>query len=132
MSLNDLISDVLSRIRNGQKARHSHVFAHSSKAIKSVLDVMIREGYISSYEEFEDRPGVKTLRIDLKYFEGQPVISEIKRVSKPGRRVYTSIKDLFKVFSGLGISILSTSKGMLSDEEARLHRVGGEIVCTIF
>jgi len=132
MALNDLISDVLTRVRNSQKAGHSYVVTPSSNAVKSVLDVMVREGYIKSYEEFELRTGINNLKIDLKYFEGEPVIKELKRVSKPGRRVYTSIKRLSRVFGGLGISVLSTPKGMLSDEEARLQQVGGEVVCTVF
>lgn len=132
MALNDLISDVLTRVRNGQKAGHSYVVAPSSNAVKSVLDVMVREGYIAAYEEFEVKTGINNLKIDLKYFEGEPVIKELKRISKPGRRVYTSIKKLSRVFGGLGISVLSTPKGMLSDEEARLQQVGGEVVCTVF
>lgn len=132
MALNDLISDVLTRVRNGQKAGHSYVVAPSSNAVKSVIDVMVREGYLKGYEEFELRAGINNLKIDLKYYEGEPVIKEVKRVSKPGRRVYASIKKLPKVFGGLGISVLSTPRGMLSDEEARTHQVGGEIVCTVF
>lgn len=132
MALNDLISDVLTRVRNGQRAGHEYVVTPCSNSIKGLLDVMVREGYIQGYESFEVRPGINNLKVDLKYSSGQPVIKELKRVSKPGRRVYTSVRLLPKVFSGLGISILSTPKGMLSDDEARMQKVGGEIICTVF
>jgi len=132
MSQNDLVSDVLTRIRNGQSSGRKTVLAPSSKMIKGILEVMIREGYINGYEEFSLREGVNNVQIELKYFEGVPVIKEIKRVSKPGRRVYRSIKDLRKVFGGLGINVLSTPSGVLSDEESRLRNVGGEVICTIF
>jgi small subunit ribosomal protein S8 len=132
MALNDLISDVLTRIRNAQKALHASVYSPSSKAVKSVLDVMVREGYIEGYSEFEIKPGIYNLKIDLRYHAGEPVIADLKRVSKPGRRVYSSFKKMPKVAGGLGISVLSTSKGMLSDNEARNSHVGGEVVCTVF
>ena len=99
---------------------------------KNVLEVLKREGYIRDFSEIEKQPGINFFEIQLKYYEGRPVISEIKRVSKPGRRVYSSIKNLQKTYNGLGISILSTPRGVLSDNEAREANVGGEILCTVY
>lgn len=131
MAMNDLLSDMLTRIRNGQKARLARVSAPASKLLGNVLDVLTREGYIRGYER-RDEDGKGYYDIELKYFEGQPSIKEIKRVSKPGRRVYTAIKDIKPVYNGLGIAILSTSVGVLSDYEARQKQVGGEYLCKVF
>ncbi len=132
MALSDPIGDTLTRIRNGQRARKSAVTAPASKLRENVLGVLQREGYIRGFERYNVRPGVDELRIELKYNEGEPVISRITRVSKPGRRVYAKIKDLPRVYNGLGISILSTPQGVMSDHEARDANVGGEVLCQIF
>ena len=132
MSLSDPIGDLLTRIRNGQQAGKSSVLAPASKQRENVLRVLEREGYIRGFERSNQREGVDELKIELKYNEGEPVISQIMRVSTPGRRVYAKIKDLPKVYNGLGISILSTPRGIMSDSEARQANVGGEIICQVF
>jgi small subunit ribosomal protein S8 len=132
MSMSDPLGDMLTRIRNGQMAKKSAVVAPASKLRANVLDVLKREGFIRSFEEYEDRPGIRELKIELKYHEGSPAIQEISRVSKPGRRVYSKIKDLNKVYNGLGISIISTPRGVMSDAEARVANVGGEVLCQVF
>ena len=132
MTMTDPLSDLLARIRNGQQAKKSTVMSPASKLRASVLEVLKREGFIRGYFEREVRPGVSEIEIELKYHEGQPVIREINRVSTPGRRVYSAIKDLPRVYDGLGISILSTPRGVLSDSEARDQNVGGEILCQVF
>ena len=132
MTMTDPLGDMLTRIRNGLKARKDVIFAPASKNRQRVLDVLEREGYIRGYERVENANGHPELRIMLKYFEGDPVISSITRVSKPGRRVYSSVGDLPRVHNGLGISIVSTPKGVLSDAEAREQNVGGEVICTVF
>lgn len=131
MAMNDLLSDMLTRIRNGQKARLARVSAPASGLLGNVLDVLQREGYIRGYER-RDEDGKGYYDIELKYYEGQPSIKELKRVSKPGRRVYINIKALKPVHNGLGIAILSTSQGVLSDYEARQKHVGGEYLCSVF
>jgi len=132
MSLSDPLGDMLTRIRNGQRAHMTSVESPASKLRASVLEVLKREGYIRGYSEQELRPGIAQLRIELKYHEGEPVIKTISRVSKPGRRVYSKIKDLPRVYNGLGISILSTPRGVMSDNEARAANVGGEVLCRVF
>ncbi|MGY0791789.1 30S ribosomal protein S8 [Azospirillum argentinense] len=132
MSLSDPLGDMLTRIRNGQHARMSVVQSPASKLRSNVLEVLKREGYIRGYFEEELRPGIKNLKIELKYHEGEPVIKQIARVSKPGRRVYSKITDLPRVFNGLGIAILSTPRGVMSDNEARAANVGGEVLCRVF
>ena len=132
MSLSDPIGDMLTRIRNGQLAHKATVTSPLSKKRKNILDVLQREGYIRGYSESEERPGIKNLTIELKYFEGQPAIKEIARVSTPGRRVYSKIKDLSRVYNGLGVSILSTPRGVMSDQEARAAHVGGEVLCRVY
>jgi small subunit ribosomal protein S8 len=132
MAMSDPLGDMLTRIRNGQRARMSVVSSPHSKLRSNVLDVLQREGYIRGWSESEMRKGLHELRIELKYHEGEPVIKEIKRVSKPGRRVYTKIKDLPRVYNGLGIAILSTPQGVMSDTEARTANVGGEVLCRVF
>ncbi len=132
MAMTDPLGDMITRIRNGQRAGKNAIVAPASRFRSNVLAVLEREGYIRGYEQYELRPGINELRIELKYFEGQPVIREIKRVSSPGRRVYSKIADLPKVYNGLGISILSTPRGVLSDAEARDANVGGEVLCQVF
>ncbi|QQS11770.1 MAG: 30S ribosomal protein S8 [Rhodospirillales bacterium] len=132
MSMSDPVGDMLTRIRNGQSARLDSVTAPSSRLRANVLDVLQREGFIRGYFEEELRPGVRELRIELKYDSGRPVIREVTRVSKPGRRIYSKIADLPKYYNGLGISILSTPRGVMSDNEARAANVGGEVICKVF
>lgn len=128
----DPLGDMLTRIRNGQRAQKSAVRSPASKLRARVLDVLKREGYIRNYETIDVRPGIRELSIELKYHNGEPVIRELKRVSKPGRRIYAGVKDLPHVYNGLGIAILSTPRGVVSDAEARELKVGGEILCTVF
>jgi len=131
MALTDPLGDMLTRIRNGQQARKDSVVSPASKLRARVLEVLAREGYIRGYEE-EALGAAKGLRIELKYFEGQPAIRHVARVSKPGRRVYSGAKELPRVRNGLGITIISTPKGVLSDAEARDQNVGGEILAEVF
>ena len=132
MSMSDTLGDMLTRIRNGQTTNKKVVDAPASRFRKNVLEVLKREGFIRNYEEKEAKPGINFFEIELKYYKGKPVITEIKRVSKPGRRVYSSIKNLQKTYNGLGVSILSTPRGVMSDNEAREANVGGEVLCTIY
>ena len=132
MSMTDPLGDMLTRIRNGQRARKSSILSPASRLRNNVLDVLKREGYIRNYSQREVRPGISEIEIELKYHEGEPVIREISRVSTPGRRVYSKIKDLQRVYNGLGIAILSTPRGVLSDTAARDQNVGGEVLCQGF
>jgi small subunit ribosomal protein S8 len=132
MSMSDPLGDMLTRIRNGQRANKSVVAVPASKLRSNVLDVLQREGYIRGYSWSEIKTGIAELNVELKYSDGQPVIREISRVSKPGRRVYAGIKKLQPVYNGLGISILSTPRGVMSDNEARAANVGGEVLCQVF
>lgn len=132
MSLTDPVADLLTRIRNGQRAGKATITTPASGLRENLLRVLEREGYIRGFERYEVRQGIEELRVDLKYNEGTPVINKIERVSKPGRRVYAKIKDLQKVYNGLGISILSTPRGVMSDQEARQANVGGEVLCQVF
>jgi small subunit ribosomal protein S8 len=132
MSMTDPVSDLLSRIRNGQQAHKDSVVSPASKIRANVLEVLQREGYIRGYSRSDAPPGINEFKIELKYVDGEPVIREITRVSKPGRRVYSRIADLPRVYNGLGISILSTPRGVMSDNEARAAHVGGEILCRVF
>jgi len=132
MSLSDPLGDMLTRIRNGQIAKMAVVECPSSAFRKRVLDVMQREGYIRGFTEVQKAGTQPVVEIELKYHEGEGVIRKISRVSKPGRRVYAGIKDFGRVFNGLGVSILSTPRGVLSDNEARSQNVGGEVLCRIF
>ena len=132
MSMTDPIADMLTRIRNPQLRGKSKVVTPASRIRGSVLDVLESEGFIRGYAAVEHGSGKKEFEIELKYYEGEPVIREIKRVSKPGRRVYAGVSNLPTVYNGLGISILSTPKGVMSDGEARTQNVGGEVICTVF
>jgi small subunit ribosomal protein S8 len=132
MTMSDPLGDMLTRIRNGQRARQAVVATPASKVRANVLEVLKREGYIRGFSREDLRPGVAELKIELKYVDGEPVIREIARVSKPGRRIYSRIADLPRSYNGLGISILSTPRGVLSDNEARAAKVGGEVLCRIF
>lgn len=130
--VNDPVGDMLTRIRNALMRGKSKVTSPSSKLRASVLDVLAKEGYIRGYSRTDYGNGKSDLDIELKYYEGEPVIREIMRISKPGRRVYSSVRNLPNVANGLGISILSTPKGVMADHDARAHNVGGEILCRIF
>lgn len=133
MSVVDSISDLITRIRNAQMALKKTVDSPLSRVREELVKVLLDEGYIRGYSIVEcEKTKHKFLHIELKYYEGRPVISEIKRVSKPGRRIYSSIKDLPFVKNGLGINILSTDKGIMSDTNARKQSVGGEIICSVF
>ena len=132
MTMTDPLGDMLTRIRNGQRARKDSVLSPASKLRTRVLDVLQREGYIRGYATLEHPSGRSEIEIELKYFDGEPVIREIERVSKPGRRVYTSVKNLPRVNNGLGISVLSTPKGIMADHSARDANVGGEVLFTVF
>jgi small subunit ribosomal protein S8 len=132
MSMTDPLGDMLTRIRNAQRAHKPSVAAPASKIRANVLEVLQREGYIRGYTRSDVRPGVVELNIELKYVDGEPVIREISRISKPGRRIYSKINDLPRVYNGLGIAILSTPRGVMSDNEARAANVGGEVLCRVF
>ena len=131
MLMNDPLGDMLTRIRNAQMRKRPNVKTPASALRRRVLDVLVEEGYVRGYSEVEFN-GKAEFEIELKYFDGQPVIREIERVSKPGRRVYSSVKSIPRVADGLGVSILSTPKGVMSDHEARNQNVGGEVLCRIF
>ena len=132
MTMTDPLGDMLTRIRNGQQARKTKITSPASRLRTNVLEVLKREGFIRGFSEQKIRTGISEIEIELKYHEGDPVIREISRVSTPGRRVYSKIKDLSTVYDGLGISILSTPMGVMSDNEARDANVGGEVLCTVF
>ncbi|RCS24088.1 30S ribosomal protein S8 [Phyllobacterium salinisoli] len=132
MSMSDPLGDMLTRIRNAIGRKKSRVLTPASKLRARVLDVLQSEGYIRGYSQTEFENGKSEIEIELKYYEGAPVIREITRVSKPGRRVYVSVKSIPQVANGLGISILSTPKGVMADHEAREQNVGGELLCRIF
>ena len=131
MALTDPLGDMLTRIRNGLQAKKDSVLTPASKLRVRVLDVLQREGYIRGYSEEQMGPAAG-VRIELKYFEGQPAIKHVARVSKPGRRVYSGATELPRVMNGLGITIVSTPRGVLSDAEAREHNVGGEVLAEVF
>lgn len=131
MSMNDPLGDLLARIRNAQLRNKSKVTSPNSRLRVRVLEVLRNEGYIRAYTEVE-REGRSEVEIELKYFDGEPVIREIERISKPGRRVYTSVKNLPRINNGLGVAIVSTPKGVMADHDARDANVGGEILCTVF
>src|SRR6266853_4641061 len=132
MALNDPLGDLIARIHNAQMRKKSKVSSPASRLRVSVLDVLKNEGYIRGYASVDHANGRSELEIELKYFDGAPVIREISRISKPGRRVYASVKNLPRVNNGLGISVLSTPKGIMADHDARDANVGGEILFTVF
>jgi small subunit ribosomal protein S8 len=132
MPMNDPLGDMITRIRNAQLRNKPKVSTPGSKFRESVLEVLKSEGYIRGYAAVEHAGGKNELEIELKYFDGAPVIREIARVSKPGRRVYASVKNLPRVNNGLGVAILSTPKGVMADHDARDANVGGEILFTVF
>ena len=132
MSMNDPLGDMLTRIRNAQMRRRPKVSTPASKLRASVLDALAEEGFIRGYARIEQKGSVPEFEIELKYFNGQPAIKEITRVSKPGRRVYSPVKDIKSVANGLGVAILSTPKGVMSDVRAKEENVGGEVICNVF
>ena len=132
MALNDPLGDMITRIRNAQMRSKPKVSTPGSRLRVSVLDVLKNEGYIRGYATVEHSNGRTELEIELKYFDGEPVIREISRVSKPGRRVYASVRALPRINNGLGIAIVSTPKGVMADHAARDANVGGEVLCTVF
>lgn len=132
MNINDPIGDLIARIRNGHKAKKAFILCPASKLREAVLKVLQEEGYIRGYDRSKNTEGHDQLRVELKYSEGQPVIQIMSRISKPGRRVYSSIRELKPVFNSLGINILSTSQGVMSDVKARKLNVGGEVICSVF
>jgi small subunit ribosomal protein S8 len=132
MAVNDPVGDMLTRIRNAQMRRKTTVSTPGSRLRAHVLDVLQSEGYIRGYSTTEYGNGRTEFSIELKYFDGQPVIREISRVSKPGRRVYSSVGNMPRVANGLGVTILSTPQGVMADHEAREKNVGGEVLCTVF
>jgi small subunit ribosomal protein S8 len=132
MATNDPLGDMLTRIRNAQMRRRPKVVTPASNLRAHVLDVLAEEGYIRGYSRVDHKNGQSELEIELKYSNGQPAIRQIKRISKPGRRVYSQLKDLPTVANGLGVAILSTPKGVMSDTRAREEKVGGEILCDVF
>ena len=131
MAVTDPIGDLITRIRNAQARNKSKVSTPGSRLRESVLEVLKSEGYIRGYAVVE-REGRAEIEIELKYFDGEPVIREIERVSKPGRRVYVAVRNLPRINNGLGVAILSTPKGVMADHEARDANVGGEVLCTVF
>ena len=132
MAMNDPVGDMLTRIRNAQMRGKSIVISPASALRARVLEVLLSEGYIRGYEKKSTSNGQGEFEISLKYYEGEPVIRELKRVSKPGRRVYMGVKEIPSVRNGLGVSIVSTPKGVMSDANARAANVGGEVLCTVF
>ena len=132
MALNDPLGDLITRIRNAQMRAKSKVSTPGSRLRANVLEVLKSEGYIRGFASVERESGRSELDIELKYFDGEPVIREIARVSKPGRRVYASVRNLPRVGNGLGVAILSTPKGVMADHSAREQNVGGEVLCTVF
>lgn len=132
MALNDPLGDMLTRIRNAQQRRRPKVVSPASNLRVRVLDVLAEEGFIRGYTRVDRQKGVSELEIELKYTNGQPAIREIERVSKPGRRVYSPVRDIPTVANGLGVAILSTPKGVMSDTRAREEKVGGEVLCNVF
>lgn len=132
MSVNDPLSDLIARINNAQMRKKSKVSTPGSRLRVSVLDVLKSEGYIRGYSTVEHKDGRSEVEIELKYFEGEPVIREMSRISKPGRRVYVAVRNLPRINNGLGLAILSTPKGVMADHDARDANVGGEVLCTVF
>jgi small subunit ribosomal protein S8 len=132
MSINDPLGDMLTRIRNAQLRRRTSVATPGSKLRARVLDVLKSEGYIRDYSSTDLGNGRTEFSIELKYYDGQPVIRSVQRVSKPGRRVYSSVNDMPRVADGLGTTIVSTPQGVMADHEARERNVGGEVLCKVF
>ena len=131
MHLTDPIADMLTRIRNGNMAKHAQVAVPFSRIKESIANILKNEGYITGYE-IKEEGNIRDIVVTLKYMDGDAVIKGLKRISKPGRRVYTSVENLPKVLGGLGIAIVSTPKGVITDKECRKHSVGGEVLCYVW
>ncbi len=131
MTMQDITSDVITRIRNAQKAVKESVVVPYSNLVSDFLKILMDEGYVESFDIIEERPGCRSIKVMLKYYEGRGVVERITRISKPGLRVYRSFKDIPSVLGGLGLAIISTSKGVVSDKEARRLGVGGEVLCYV-
>jgi small subunit ribosomal protein S8 len=132
MTMSDPLADMIARIRNGQKAKKPQVTVPAAKLHSAVLNVLKEEGYIRGYADRDVRAGVRETIVDLRYHEGQPAIREIERISSPGRRVYSGIKLLKRPHGGLGVAIVSTPQGVMSDAQARTKNVGGEVICRVY
>tara|TARA_Y100001958_G_C21210295_1_gene536084 strand:+ start:477 stop:875 length:399 start_codon:yes stop_codon:yes gene_type:complete len=132
MSIIDPVGDMFTRIRNGQMRNLSFVSVPASKFRVKILDILKNEGYIVNYILENSDTNKKTLKVNLKYYEGSPVIKEIKRISKPGRRVYSRANSIPKIQNGLGLAIISTPQGVMSDVDARKNNIGGEVICKVF
>ena len=132
MSMNYVLADAITRIRNAQMAGKSHTILLASKLVRNSLKVLEKEGYIRGFQEVEDDTGKIALKVDLKYRENKPTITSIEIVSKPGCRVYSSIKEMPKVINGLGISVVSTSKGVMSDDQARIEHISGDVLFKVY
>ena len=132
MEIIDPVGDMVTRIRNGQMRNLNHVNIPASKFRSKILEILKTEGYINNFYLENDKKNIKVIKVNLKYYEGSPVIKEIKRISKPGRRVYSRATSIPKVMNGLGLAILSTPKGVMSDVDARKNNVGGEVICRVF
>jgi small subunit ribosomal protein S8 len=131
MSMSDLLSDSLTRLRNAQLSKHPYAVVNSSKLVEAVLKVLKKEGYIEDFQKVEKSKGINVIKVDLKYYQGEPVMNSIKRISKPGRRVYKSVENMPRSQGGLGVVVLSTSKGVMSDYEALNLHIGGEVLCEV-
>jgi small subunit ribosomal protein S8 len=132
MTMSDPLADMLARIRNGQKAKKPQVAVRAARLHSAVLAVLKDEGYIRGFADREVKKGIRETVVDLRYHEGQPAIREIERVSTPGRRVYSGIKTLKRPYGGLGVAIVSTPQGVMSDSQARTKNVGGEVICLVY
>jgi len=132
MAFNDSLSDMLARIKNAHQAKKTFTLCFKSKLNMNVLAVLKNEGYIRDYKDIEIKKGINSIQIDLKYYNGYPVIKKIERISKPGRRIFSSAQSLPKINNGLGIAIISTPKGVMTDIDARKKKLGGEIICKVF
>jgi small subunit ribosomal protein S8 len=130
--MNSLVADTIARINNAQRAGHDFVIVKSSNMIMSILNVLKAEGYIEDFEKFSQKEGIDLVKVDLKYFKGEPAISSIKMISKPGCRIYKSVAELPKASNGLGTIVISTSKGVVADHQAIEEHVGGELICEVF
>ena len=132
MSMSDPIADMLTRIRNGLKAKKTSVVCPGSKFKKNLAELLVQEGFLARVEEQDVRPGIRDLHIHLRYHQGKPAIERVQRISTPGLRVYREVNDLPRVANGLGVAVISTPKGLMTDSQARRQNLGGEVVCSVF
>lgn len=132
MSMNSLVADTLARINNAQMAKHEFTIVKSSKYVKAILAVLKSEGYISDFEEFNQKEGINLIKVDLKYYRNEPAIRSLKMLSRPGCRTYKGVDELPRSYNGLGTIIISTSKGVMADHQAVQENVGGELICEVY